>query len=309
MSDSAEPQLSTGQIARLLRVHPSTIKRWFDRGNATAQGGKHRRIPLSAVMEEAEKRAVVNRLSPFRGNAARVWEATESFHETGDPRLLHVLFNEWLKKRQTRSIGYLLVDLGMEGDHTSAALLDRVFGGFMTRVGEGWAEGRLRVGEERAASREVVEALISILELREARYNDPDTSPRAVVGSMEGDQHFIAPLLVRTLLSLRGWSVEYLGADVPLEEFILAQQAHRAHLVCVSFAQHMGPADAVRCLRVLNALQDSTNPFELALGGAGTRGMDDLEAAEGMHDAFVFADLVSFERWLSGTFKHTEEVR
>ena len=49
--------------------------------------------------------------------------------------------------------------------------------------------------------------------------SEPGSTGIAVVGSMEGDRHSLAPQCLRLLLERRGWEVFYLGADVPVEDF------------------------------------------------------------------------------------------
>jgi cobalamin-dependent methionine synthase I len=57
---------------------------------------------------------------------------------------------------------------------------------------------------------------------------------KAVVSSVEGDQHFIGAQAVADFLTVDGWEVDFLGADVPTDHLVPFAKARGAHLVCVS---------------------------------------------------------------------------
>ena len=298
MSDFDQPLLSTGQAARLLGIHPSTVKRWFDepaRGEGTRGG--HRRIPLELVLAEGEARGHPSLLQEFDGDSGSVWYALEAL-DGGDFEPLLRLFYRWLKAGRAARIGKTLRYLGSDRP-LSPGVLDGAFGGCMNMVGEAWEEGRLRVGEERAASREVGEALLALI----AEHGRGAPAPRgdgpiAVVGAMEGDMHSLGPLLVRALLVLRGWTVEYLSADVPIEEFVATQKTVGADLVCVSFTPPLGPPDVRRCVQVISGLMDRSGPFALAVGGAGSAGADLPDDATPFTALFQGESLVELDGWV-----------
>lgn len=300
MSESSEPLLlSTGQAARILGVHPSTVKRWFEDPSAdeSTEGG-HRRIPLGDVLAEGDRRGHPSYLRDFGTEAALAWQAEVSL-EGGDDEPLMELFYRWLRSGQPHLIGRFLLHLGTLNGLT-AQLLDGAFGGCMRMVGEAWEQGRLRVGQERAASREVGEALILLVNaggVREHAFGP--ARPAAVVGCMEGDHHSLGALMVRALLTVRGWNVEYLGGDVPVEEFIATQKARNAALVCVSFTPPLGVPDVRRCVDLLAGLMDPSRPFALAVGGGGTRGASLPDGTTPFTDLFHGESLVALEEWVA----------
>ena len=167
------------------------------------------------------------------------------------------LLIDWLKAGRTRFIGRFLRHVTGLGKADVAArrgqreesaghaprsvdprILDGVFGGFMERVGDGWARGQLPIRAERAASREVSETIYALLE-RAGGARTP-TRPTAVVATVEPDQHVLGSLLVRLMLVQRGWRVEHLGTGLPVAEIVATQQATEASLVCVSFTPPRG---------------------------------------------------------------------
>ncbi|MGI9629184.1 MAG: MerR family transcriptional regulator [Longimicrobiales bacterium] len=304
--DFRTPELSTGQVSDLLQVHVSTVKRWFGDGGVVTSGG-HRRIPLDRVLTVASERGHEVFLLDFGADAAQVWEGCEALDE-GDPEPIRRLFFRWLRSGRSHLIGQLLEALSRGGGLPTPSVLDGVYGGFMQMVGGAWADGTLGVGEERAASRAVVETLLGLL--RRHHESSKELSdlgrPTAVVGSMAGDQHYIGPLLVRTALVRRGWRVEYLGPDVPIEEFLITQRRVGASLVCVSFTPPLGAPEVHRFVRVLGDLAEPDKPFAVAVGGQGAA--DAVLASDPAPFSAIarITSLTSLDRWVAEIPRATE---
>ena len=344
--------LTTGDVAELIGIHPSTVKRWFGgarvsagsagRGVSATSGG-HRRISLDLALKVARERGHEVYLHGFDLDAVRVWSAVQSL-DAGDARPAQRLLIDWLKAGRTRPIGRFLrhvIGLGDPGeavrgstkagspDRASRAVepgvLDGVFGGFMSRVGAAWARGELPIRAERAASREVSEAIYALLDMagREEEPRDlagpaatggradsassegigsafASPRPTAVVATVEPDQHLLGSLLVRLMLVQRGWRVEHLGTGLPVAEIVATQQATEASLVCVSFTPPRGPADVRRFVDVAGRLADSCQPYSLVLGGDGAHGVDLCGCYWPFGSPEVPSTLADFGQWLDG---------
>lgn len=312
-------QLGTREVARLLGVHSSTVKRWFRgesgagvpaRGGpesassgarvATTAGG-HRRIPLATALRVARERGTEVYLHRFGDDAGAVWTAVQAL-DNGDAAPARNLLLGWLRLRRADLIGRLLRHL-TAADPVDPRILDGVFGGFMRRVGEGWRRGKLRIADERAATREVSETILSLV--GGTGYADREQvppPPLAIVGTLEGDRHALGALLVRLLLVQRGWAVEYLGSDLPLAEVVATQRNLGAALVCVSVTPPSGAADVRRFVEVARELADPGRPFALAVGGSGSRGAGSAVRAWPLGRSGRFASLSAFQRWMDRHF-------
>ena len=320
LANARSMALTTGDVAELIGIHSSTVKRWFggaplsagslERGVSATTGG-HRRIPLDLALRVARERGHAVYLHGFDSDAARVWRAVQSL-DAADPEPAQRLLIDWLEDGRTRLIGRFLRHVTGVGDaggaerraerEESAAgaaapvdpgILDGVFGGFMRRVGAGWARGELPIRAERAASREVSETIYALLD-RTVR----EEEPTAVVATVEPEQHLLGSLLVRLMLVQRGWRVEHLGTGLPVAEIVATQQAVAASLVCVSFTPPRGPADVRRFVDVAGKLADRCQPYSLVLGGGGTRGVDPGGCEWPFEDPAVLATLAEFGEWL-----------
>lgn len=307
----APTDLTTTQVADLLAVHPSTVKRWCNEGALPVHRttGGHRRIHLDDALTLARERDIASFLHAFAPFEAQVWGAVNRVLETGDFEGVHTLAMDWLGAGRLRRLGELFHALARHPGIAFTEFCDVGLKGFMTLVGEGWRSGRLRVAEEHMVSEALVEALLRL------RHGDGDPSKpptslpsagtrarQAVVGVMEGDRHQLGAQCVRLLLERRGWQVSFVGADVPVEEFAAVQRARRATLVCVSFAPPNTVADVRRCVRILGEFYEPGAPYALALGGnvEGPARLDEL--APPFRDVGVFESAAAFDAALDAGF-------
>ncbi|MDE2663718.1 MAG: hypothetical protein OXI39_12045 [Gemmatimonadota bacterium] len=290
--------MGTGDVAELLDIHPSTVKRWFDSPRMAATSGGHRRIPLDLVLDVARARDRRVYLHGFGSHATHVWHAMQAL-ERGDPAPACDALVHWLRIRQSRLIGRFLWHVAARGDVPDPGVLDGVFGGFMKRVGDGWERGELRIADERAASREAGEAIGRLLAAAGGEADEPDPQrPTAVVGTVEPEQHILGSQLVRLLLLHRGWNVEHLGTGVPAPEIVATQRALGASLVCVSFTPPATAADLLRFVEAAGRLADPAQPFALVLGGNAVRGIQ-VSGGDGAFTDLVALDgLAAFRDWL-----------
>lgn len=279
---NSELYLTTTQVAQLLSVHASTVKRWCNEAELTfdkTEGG-HRRIHLNDVLELANSRGLSSYLSTFSPYESHVWSAVQTAVNEGDFSRIHALAMGWLHRGHLRRIGELFFELGRHSEITFPEFCDRGLRGFMIEIGETWRSGRLRVGEEHMVTEALVETLFRLRpELGRSAPEGEGAAPIAIVGSMEGDRHHIGALCGRLLLERAGWDVYYLGADVPVEDFAAIQNSRQAELVCVSFAPPNTAADMKRCIRILSEFYDEDKPFTLVLGGdvSDTPFLEDLD--------------------------------
>lgn len=266
--------LTTGQVAGLLHVHPSTVKRWCDDDEIAygTTGGGHRRIHLSAVLAVSREREIETFLDPFSPYEAHVWSAVRAARDGADFRRARTLAFGWLIRGHAERLRLFAHTLGRLCETSLTAFFDAFIHGFMVDVGRAWEQGRLGVGGEHMASQAIMEAL---LQLRSDSLAKPGGVPEgngdgkvAVVGSLQGEDHQIGALCIRLLLEREGWEVVYLGASVPVEEFDAVQRSVGARLVGVSLAPPRGSGDVLRALRILQHLGHGPREgYDLVFGG------------------------------------------
>lgn len=295
-----DPVLSTTEVGRLFDVHPSTVKRWCDRGRLSfsrTRGG-HRRIPLSEALLRARQEGIAMPLHTFGEDAGAVWEVTLAAADRGDFGPARTLAEGWLEAREFEAIGDLIVHLGRQPDVDLSRLFDEGVRDFMREVGCRWEEGRLSVGEEHLLSETMTEALHCLRHRVSRERAMGDGSPVAVIGCADGERHDLGARCVQIALEGNGWKVRFLGADVPMEEWTALQQETGAALVGVSFSPLRAPADVLRCVRRLSEDYDPDRPHLLALGGGAA--VDSTLASPGpFRDLRYFTGTGDLLRWLA----------
>ncbi|MFP3947201.1 MAG: cobalamin-dependent protein [Gemmatimonadota bacterium] len=320
-----DPTLSTTQVGDLFEVHPSTVKRWCERGDLAFHRthGGHRRIHLSEALRRGPEGAVARELAAFGPDAGSVWIAEQAATTVRDFEPARQLTEDWMREREFQPIKDFLVYLGRNHPDTLPHLLDAVTREVMQGVGQWWEEGRLGVGGEHLASETVTEALFQLRRDLIPTTGDVPSGPAtpasgrvALVGCAEGERHAIGANAVRLLLEQRGWQVRFLGADVPVDSWEDLQKEYGAELVCISFSSLRAWSDVVRTVRRLAETYDPDRSYALALGGgmvrapAGRARVEDqgpipdeenakLPGATPFEALRVFPGTVEFTDWLA----------
>ena len=302
---NSELFLTTTEVGDLLDVHPSTVKRWSDSGELRTKktDGGHRRIYLRDVMSFAKERGVPTYLTPFAPYESHVWLAVRDAVRQDDFERIVSLSMGWLIRGYPRRITALLRELGSRPDLSLARLCDLAIRPLMAQVGTAWREGRLRIGEEHMASQAAMEALICLSQgsgpeamLTPSRNGD-GSHKVAVVGAMEGDHHHLGAMCARVLLEQAGWTVFYLGADTPAEEFAAIQRAQGASLICVSFSPPGSAAHMRRCLDVLREFYRSHLPYDLVFGGVSSETFEPGRVSTPFRSFEIIPSMESFLEW------------
>jgi DNA-binding transcriptional MerR regulator/methylmalonyl-CoA mutase cobalamin-binding subunit len=100
----------------------------------------------------------------------------------------------------------------------------------LVEVGERWESGSLRIAHEHACSTVMRGLLFSLMRL----YPSNDSRRRAVVATPAKEDHELGALMVAMLAAMHGWSVLYLGPNLPAEEIAYAVDATEAELLLLS---------------------------------------------------------------------------
>ncbi|MDX1568586.1 MAG: cobalamin-dependent protein [Longimicrobiales bacterium] len=319
-----DPTLSTTQVGDLFEVHPSTVKRWCERGELSfhrTEGG-HRRIPLSAALGRGPEGAVARELTAFGPDAGSVWLAEQEALSDLDFGRARELTDAWMDHRDFQRIKEFLAYLGRNHPDILPHLLDGVTREVMRGVGQWWEEGRLGVGGEHLASETVTEALFQLrrdlisVSAGSSQPTTPASGRVALVGCYEGERHAIGAHAVRLLLEQRGWQVRFLGADVPVDTWEELQKEYGADLVCISFSSLRAWSDVARTVRRLAERYDPDRSYALALGGGMVGALSEaareedrriyeeelaaLSESTPFEALRVFPGTVEFTEWLAG---------
>ncbi|MDI5961265.1 cobalamin B12-binding domain-containing protein [Streptantibioticus silvisoli] len=118
-----------------------------------------------------------------------------------------------------------------DGVDPESVLLD-VIAPVQGKVGREWAANRLSVAQEHAATA-VNERAVAALALHPAARTAPERG-RITVACVDGEWHALPARLLAEVLKLRGWRVDYLGAQVPTPHLITHLHRTAADAVALS---------------------------------------------------------------------------
>ncbi|MFD7671557.1 cobalamin B12-binding domain-containing protein [Streptomyces anulatus] len=118
-----------------------------------------------------------------------------------------------------------------DGADPETVLLD-VVAKVQSRVGEEWAANRISVAQEHAATA-INERAVAAVSVHPAA-RTAATRGRITVACVDGEWHGLPARLLAEVLKLRGWRVDYLGAQVPTPHLITHLHNTRADAVALS---------------------------------------------------------------------------
>jgi len=127
------------------------------------------------------------------------------------------------------------------------------------RLGEAWAAGEVSVAGEHVASAAVFRRLALALA---AAGRGVGSRPRVAVGLPPGARHELGALAFAAAARRAGISVTYLGADLPVADWVVAAESADAAVIGV-----VSPRDRRPALEVASALRARNPDVVIAFGG------------------------------------------
>jgi len=220
-------RFSPAQLAPIIGVSESTIKRWVDAGHLrgeTTPGG-HRKIALPHLVAFLRSRG---RPVPSL-EALGLLAEQQPARPKGSPATPEALAG--LLMRGDTGVARTLVLDQFRGGRALDDLLDRLVSPAMARLGQQWADGKIDVFQEHAAT---LRAWSILVELRGLLPAPPDKAPLALGGSPEGDPYLLPTLMAELTLAEMGWRTINVGPNTPVTSLLEAVTRHRPRLVWLS---------------------------------------------------------------------------
>ena len=246
-SDGGQRLYSEPDIERLAR-----LKRLVDRGHAISRIAS---LPLEALAQ-LEQAA--------RGEAVQDADTAVPHEDEARARSIQAFNDQAL--RATLALDAAGLQEVLERAAVTLGVpdfLETVAATTLEDIGHGWTERSVTVAQEHMATavfRRVLSWLLGV-------YQTESAAHRVVVATPAGEQHELGALMVAISAALEGWSVTYLGPDLPVEDLLGAISQTRAEAVALSIVH---PGDERGVLRVLRQIQTGLPPgVALLLGGAG----------------------------------------
>lgn len=92
-----------------------------------------------------------------------------------------------------------------------------IFAPCLYQIGDAWYRGEIRIATEHFASAYIRGILMNLLQA----FPVYSQAPTLLIGCAPEEFHEIAPLMLSVLLRREGYQVEFLGADLPVDDLVL----------------------------------------------------------------------------------------
>jgi len=270
-SEGGQRLYSDLDIERLAR-----LRRLVERGHAISRIAS---LPLDALAQLEEEAG---------SGAAQDMDGTGRLEEQGRARSIQE-FNDGAMQA-VRALDASRLEEVLERAAMTLGVpdfLETVAVSTLEDIGHGWTERSVSVAQEHMATavfRRVLGWLLGV-------YQTGGTAHRVVVATPPGERHELGALMAAISAAAEGWSVTYLGPDMPVEELLGAIGQTRAEAVALSIVQ---PGDERGVLSALREIRAGLPPrVVLLLGGAGARRIQAGIEAPGVRLIDSLADLRS----------------
>jgi len=154
----------------------------------------------------------------------------------------------------------------------------QIFSPCLYEIGEAWYRGEIRIATEHYASAFIRGVLMNLLQA----FPVYSSAPLLLVGCAPEEFHEIAPLMLAVLLRREGYQVEFLGADLPLDDLVMYAEDVSPDMVILS----AGFDYTARPLFNMQALLDKL-PSKPKLGYGGRYFNENESAREKMQGIFL----------------------
>lgn len=224
--------IPTNEVATMLGVTETTVKRWADEGMipCVRTPGGHRKFLLKDVSRFAQANGITLAgttpppMSPLQMEHLRIGVALKDY------RRLSSVFQEETLQADREGLYELLLYL-LKNHIPFPAIADEVIRPAMAEIGLLWEKGKLAVNQEHAATHAVLEALARIApEL----HRKPEKTLAVLCSCPEQELHDVGLRCLAYSLEAEGWKVRYIGANTPAGDVVRILRNDRPPLVCVS---------------------------------------------------------------------------
>lgn len=144
-------------------------------------------------------------------------------------------------------------------------VIDDVYFPLLREVGQGWELGNVTVVQEHFCTAYCREKLLVMLNSVQAA---APTAPEVTCATPPGEHHELGLLALALRLSLRGFRVLYLGANLPTSELIQHVNARKPAALCLSMIHLRSRGEVLSYARELRAGIDPS--VRIAIGGRAT---------------------------------------
>jgi excisionase family DNA binding protein len=269
---------SSKQVAEVLGVNESSVKRWADSGmlGCYKTPGGHRKFNNDDLMLFSLKYSFELKHNSFNVSG---YESLPK-QKFDFAKINSVLLKKLFTGSDDEILDYLY-SLNLAGLDIME-LYDNVLSGTMKIVGEMWRNKEITIELEHISTNKLTKALIRLQGKLESKARNGLT---AFCGCPEKEFHELPLLSVNNALQYNGWNTVYAGVNLPVKSFISGIETYKPDMVCLSATLIDDSAKFERDARkIYNAAKAAGTCF--IIGGSAA---DKLAEAKGVCDAAVLS--------------------
>ncbi len=220
---------STRELADLLSVNESTVKRWADSRfiECVKTKGGHRKFSIKSILRFIHE----NQMNvPSLSLAEFDRKDVQAHLSAGFVDVLVPTLKEAALQGDSNEVQRLL-RTGLISQPDIILLYTQLLFPALVDIGRDWEKGTVRVDAEHLATQAIKSALLrfqSDIHLKETN------GLSAVVSCFEGETHDIAITCIAGYLTSQGWRVYHLGQDIPTDDLSFFIRSKKPNLVAIS---------------------------------------------------------------------------
>lgn len=218
--------LTPKQVATAIGVSESSLKRWCDRGvlPMVKTAGGHRRIPMSGVLKFLQQTGQ----TVIRPEVLGLPRLDRQSDRTTDQAVRQL--REALTHGAADACRQILFEMFLAGRRLSE-ICDDVIRPTFVEIGRSWECGETEVYQERRAC-EITDRILT--EMRLAFGATDLSAPRALGGTLSGDDYRLPTAMCELVLQDAGWRAASLGTNLPVASLQAALVNDAPQLVWLS---------------------------------------------------------------------------
>lgn len=144
--------------------------------------------------------------------------------------------------------------------------IDKLVVPLIYKIGEMWKTGDLRISHEHFSTTIIKSFLLNII----INSRPHESAPKIIVTTPIGQLHELGALIAAAVASFEGWSVIYLGPNLPAEEIASAASRLNCKVISLSIVYPIGDKQVDEQLKKLRLLVG--NEVKIVVGGQGASG-------------------------------------
>ena len=211
--------LNSKDVALLMGVNVSTIKRWTDANKLSCYQtpGGHRKFTLSHIkLFLKNNKSKIQKVNLIELKSLADKELIHYMENAEYAKLIPIFFKASIEANQTK-IHTIITGLYLKGLELDS-IFDRLVFPVMRYIGDLWQDGKLTIPEEHLATEVVRKAIYDLGD--SLTINIPKDAPSAICFSVTGDDHELPLIMTKQILELNGVRTFNMGRSLPVKSLV-----------------------------------------------------------------------------------------